>query len=107
MTTTIQTLGPDRAATQIGALPLTAVNLDALTAKQLVGTLPQQAGPPARLLVDCGALHALRTLGISHVVSELLVLRQGGAQVWLRNVGPVLHHCLRTLRLDQIFFLAD
>lgn len=39
MITTLQTLGPDRAATPGGALPLTAVNLDALTAKQLVGTL--------------------------------------------------------------------
>ena len=107
MTTTIQTVVPARASTQLSVLPLTAVNLDALAAKQLVRTMVQQAGPPSRLLVDCGTLRALRTLGISHVVSELLVLRQGGAQVWLRNVSPVLQQCLRALRLDQAFFLAD
>ena len=96
------------APTPANRLPLTAVNLDATTAAQLAPTLVRPAGQlPAQVLVDCGTLQALRTLGVSHVVSELLLLRQSGAQVWLRNVGPVLPQCLRVLRLDHLFLVAE
>ena len=85
-----------------------ALNLDATPAAQLAPTLVQPAGQlPAQVLVDCASLQALRALGVSHVVSELLRLRQSGAQIWLGNVDPVLHHCLRLLRLDPFFLLAE
>lgn len=87
---------------------LTSINLDAVDAQQLARTLAQAAGRPRpQLLIDCGQLQCRRTLGVSHVVSQLLVLRRSGADIWLRNVDPVLHHCLHLLRLDQLFFLTE
>jgi hypothetical protein len=36
-----------------------------------------------------------------------LVLRQGGASVWLRNASPVLQRCLQKLNLTSLFLMAD
>lgn len=108
MTTASQSVGLPLAPAPSRLPPLTPVDLDALTAKQFIQTLlPQLKQPRPQLLVDCGTLHALRQLGISHVVSELLVLRQSGAQVWLRNVDSVLQQCLHMLHLNQLFLLAE
>lgn len=108
MPTASQSVGLPLAPVPPRLPPLTPVDLDALTAKQFVQTLiPQMKQLRPQLLVDCGTLHALRQLGISHVVSELLVLWQSGAQVWLRNVGPVLQQCLHVLHLNQLFLLAE
>lgn len=85
------------------AAPL-LVNLAAVDAAQVVRMLPH---PPAALVVDCGALPCQRTLGVCFLVSQLLVLRQSGATVWLRNASPVLRRCLHTLQLSAVFRLAE
>lgn len=84
---------------------LLPVDLAAVDAGQLVYTLrpPGPGQPPAQLLVDCGALPYQRTLGVCFLVSQLLVLHQSGARVWLRNVSPVLRHCLQLLQLNAFF----
>ncbi len=56
-----------------------------------------------RLLIDCGHLPCLRTHGVAHLVSHLLLLHQAGAKLLLHNVSPSLHHLLRLLRLDTVF----
>ena len=60
--------------------------------------------PP--LYIDCADLVCQRTLGVSHVVSQLLLLRQAGARIWLRNVNAPLRRCLRLLRPEALFHLA-
>ncbi len=78
-----------------------------MTAAQVAGTLPGSPRQPRpRLLIDCGALKCLRTLGVSYVVSELLVLHNAGADVWLHNVDPVLARCLHLLQLSRLFHTA-
>ncbi len=86
-------------------LPL-AVNLDTADMVQLTHLLKQTDGPQPSLLIECGNLDRLRTRGICAVVSQLLVLRQTGALICLRSVGPVLHRALRLLGLDSLFYLA-
>ncbi|UPL47537.1 STAS domain-containing protein [Hymenobacter sublimis] len=71
-------------------------------ARRLVRTLP---GSQPRLRIDCSRLKCLHTLGVSYLASQLLLTRQAGATVVLYNVGPVLEHSLRLLRLDQLFEL--
>ncbi|MBX0289215.1 STAS domain-containing protein [Hymenobacter sp. HSC-4F20] len=71
-------------------------------AHQLVRTQP---GSRPRLLIDCQHLQCLRTLGVSHLVSQLLLARQAGAHVLLSNVGPALQRALCLLRLDEVFEL--
>jgi anti-anti-sigma regulatory factor len=83
---------------------LLPVNLAEVDAAHLVRILAQ---PHMQLLVDCGALPCQRTLGVCFLVSQLLVLRQSGACVWLRNVSPVLQRCLHQLNLTSLFPLAD
>ncbi|AYA36058.1 hypothetical protein D3Y59_02680 [Hymenobacter oligotrophus] len=78
--------------------------MDAVPAVQVARALercPQQPRP--LLLVDAANLKCLRHLGVSHVVSELLVLRKAGAEVWVRNASPALRNCLRLLKLDGVF----
>lgn len=65
------------------------------------------AQPPPRLLVDCGNQPCRRSLGMCYFLSQLLLLRQRGASVWLRNADPQLRRCLRQLGLQAAFFLAD
>ncbi|WP_324677984.1 hypothetical protein [Hymenobacter sp. GOD-10R] len=80
------------------------VDLDAVDTAQLSHALRQHSR--SQFLVDCDNLRCQRTLGISHVVSQLLLLRQSGASVWLRNVNPVLRRCLHLLRLDSFFLIS-
>jgi anti-anti-sigma regulatory factor len=84
-----------------GLLP---VNLAEVDAAHLVRILAQ---PHTQLLVDCATLSCQRTLGICFLVSQLLVLRQGGASVRLRNASPVLRRCLHKLGLSTFFLPVD
>lgn len=85
----------------------TPVDLDKVEALTLLRDLaPRQGLAPPYLLIDCTHLRCLRQLGVSHVVSQLLVLHQGGARVFLGNVDPLLHRCLRLLQLDTLFPLV-
>ena len=59
------------------------------------------------LHIDCGQLRCQRTLGVSHVVSQLLRLRQAGATIRLRNVNAPLRRCLQLLQLGSLFHFVD
>ena len=89
---------------QESVFSLLTIDLDAVDTAQLAHALSQQFRP--QLLVDCENLRCQRTLGISHVVSQLLLLHQSGASIWLRNVNPVLRRCLHLLRLDSFFLIS-
>ena len=80
----------------------TPVDLDEVEVTYLLRDLAPHLAPP-QLLIDCSHLRCLRQLGVSHVVSQLLMLHQGGARVFLCNVDPLLQRCLRLLRLDALF----
>lgn len=85
---------------------ITTIDLDAKNAKQWINTLTkQQALSGLQLVVDCATLKCLRTMGVSHVISQLLVLHKSGTTVWLRNVDPLLHRCLHLLRLHSMFHI--
>lgn len=86
MLTSTQSVVLRRASAQPCLPPLTAVGPNALMAKQF-GQLraPQGKQPRPQPLVDCGTRHTLR---------------QSGAQVWLRNVGPNLRQCFNTLQIN-------
>jgi anti-anti-sigma regulatory factor len=86
------------------APPLLAINLATVDATHLVQILKQQ---PLSLLVDCGALPCQRTLGICFLVSQLLILRQTGSRIHLRNVSSVLQRCLQRLHISSLFTLVD
>ncbi|MGI4760195.1 MAG: hypothetical protein ACRYF0_05785 [Janthinobacterium lividum] len=81
---------------------ITTVNLDNAEAVQRMCGLPNC--PP--LSIDCSRLVCQRTLGVSHVVSQLLLLHRTGARIWLRNVNAPLRRCLHLLRLEALFHLA-
>ncbi|TGD79642.1 STAS domain-containing protein [Hymenobacter wooponensis] len=83
---------------------LMAINLDVVEATQIARALARDAQRPRpQLIVDCGHLKCLRTLGVSHVISELLVLHKAGANILLRNVDPALQRCLSLLKLTRVF----
>ncbi|GAB3876040.1 hypothetical protein GCM10028824_32990 [Hymenobacter segetis] len=65
------------------------------------------APPRGPLVIDCGQLQCQRLRGVAHVVSQLLLLRQAGATVWLRNVNAPLRACLRRLQLSPLFPLDE
>ncbi|MGI4869670.1 MAG: hypothetical protein ACRYFX_00675 [Janthinobacterium lividum] len=97
---------PTILATPATLASFTPVDLDEAEATSLVHDLAQGPEmPPAQLLIDCAHLRCLRQLGVSYVVSQLLVLHQSGARVFLCNVDPLLHRCLRLLRLDALFMV--
>jgi anti-anti-sigma regulatory factor len=80
------------------------VDLDTINATHLAQSLAGATDTPP-LLIDCSALVSLRTLGVSHVVSQLLVLRRAGASIWLHNVQAPLRHCLQLLQLHRLFHI--
>ena len=81
---------------------IATVNLDNAEAVQRLCARPKC--PP--LYIDCSNLVCQRTLGVNHVVSQLLLLHRAGARIWLRNVNAPLRHCLHLLRLEALFHLA-
>jgi len=104
MTTSFQNLEPNN---EQGA-PVTTIDLDAVDVKHVAYFLAQHTETlRPQIVVDCSTLKCLRTLGVSHVISQLLVLHQSGASIWLRNVDPILKRCLRLLRLEPLFLFAD
>ena len=83
---------------------LTPIDLDSVEATLFLRVLTQQPQPtPPHLVIDCSRLKCLRNLGVSHVVSQLLVFHQSGVRVCLCNVQPVLLRCLQLLQLDGLF----
>ena len=78
------------------------VNLDDATAVQRL--CARRQCPP--LYIDCANLACQRTLGVSHVVAQLLLLHRAGARIWLRNVNAPLRRCLHALQLEALFHLA-
>jgi len=80
------------------------IDLNSTDPVQLASRL-HQANPERRpqLLIDCQRLDCLRTRGVSHLVSQLLLTKQAGADVLLYNVGSVLVRTLRLLRLQRVF----
>ncbi|MGI4874560.1 MAG: hypothetical protein ACRYFX_25680 [Janthinobacterium lividum] len=86
------------------ATELLSVNLAAVDAALLARMLLQ---PQPQLLIDCGAQPCRRSLGVCYFLSQLLLLRQRGASVWLCNVDPLLRRHLRQLGLEALFFLAE
>jgi hypothetical protein len=57
--------------------------------------------------VDCHQLSCQRTLGVSHVISQLLLLRRAGAEVWLARVNAPLQRCLQLLHLTPLFYFGE
>jgi anti-anti-sigma regulatory factor len=83
--------------------PLPVINLDEAEAVHEAQLLPR-ATP---LHVDCAHLVCQRNLGVGYVVSQLLLLRQAGATIWLRNVNAPLRRCLHLLSLNALFHFGD
>jgi len=80
---------------------IATVDLDRAFAVQRMCALPHC--PP--LYIDCSKLACQRTLGVSHVVSQLLLLRRAGARIWLHHVNAPLRRCLGLLHLEALFHL--
>jgi anti-anti-sigma regulatory factor len=87
------------------ALPAqgSTVNLDEVATVQLAQALPRNTP----LHIDCSHLTTQRTLGVGHVVSQLLLLHRAGMRIWLRNVNAPLRRCLQLLRLNPLFHFSD
>ena len=80
------------------------VDLDDAQALEVARSLqPHPEAGRRHFLIDCGNLVCQRTLGVNHVVSQLLVLRKAGAVIWLRNVNATLGRCLKVLQLNSLF----
>ncbi|GAB3637944.1 hypothetical protein GCM10027422_35340 [Hymenobacter arcticus] len=86
------------------ATALLLVNLAAVDAA-LLDRMRRQ--PQPQLLINCGMQPCRRGLGVCHFLSQLLLLRQRGASVWLCNVDPLLRRCLQQLGLAASFFLTE
>lgn len=88
--------------------PLTTLSLDETAAIEAAcAQLRSSPLPHPQLHIDCGHLRCQRTLGVSHVVSQLLRLRQAGASIWLRNANAPLQRCLQLLQLSSLFHFVD
>ncbi|WP_426059762.1 hypothetical protein [Hymenobacter sp. B1770] len=88
----------------------TFIDLDVPDSVRAACASAQALGPaPHRpsLHVDCHHLRSQRTLGVSHVVSQLLLLRRGGTAVWLHRVNAPLRRCLRLLHLHSLFYFVE
>jgi len=97
---------PNRSTTWPPATPPAQgrlVSLDEATTAQLTQTLPRSIP----LHIDCSQLTSQRTLGVGHVVSQLLLLHRTGVSIWLRNVNAPLRRCLQLLRLSPLFHFSD
>jgi anti-anti-sigma regulatory factor len=87
---------------------ITALNLDEVDAVHWARTLalnPTQPRP--QLHIDCSSLKCQRTLGVSHVISQLLLLHKTGASIWLANVNAPLRRCLQLVQLGRVFHLPE
>ncbi|KAA9338599.1 hypothetical protein F0P96_07170 [Hymenobacter busanensis] len=85
------------------------VNFNAIAPVELARTLAQDPDiqrKPLYVLIDCDDVRCLRTHGVCHFVSQLLLMRRAGVQIMLHNVGNTLARALRLLHLDVVFELA-
>ena len=88
--------------------PPATLNLDETAAIEATCVHLRSSSPTsAQLHIDCGQLRCQRTLGVSHVVSQLLRLRQAGASIWLRNANAPLRRCLQLLQVGPLFHFVD
>jgi anti-anti-sigma regulatory factor len=84
------------------------LNLDETAAiEALCVQLYQSPQALASLYIDCKQLRCQRTLGVSHVISQLLRLRQAGASIWLHNVNAPLRRCIQLLQLASLFHFVE
>jgi hypothetical protein len=97
-------VSPNSQLVEPAATALLPVSLAAIDAALLARMLRQ---PYPQLLIDCQAQPCRRNVGVCYFLSQLLLLRQGGASVWLCHVDARLRSYLRQLRLESVFFLAD
>jgi len=81
--------------------PLDLDAVDAVQTARLLKMNPQHSRP--HFFIDCSSLTCQRNMGVSYVVSQLLLLHQAGASIWLRRVNAPLRHCLQLLQLTQLF----
>ena len=104
----MKTSHPSLLPTSHGGTPVIEVDLDNVDAVLLARLLPQSPEQPRpQFLIDCGHLLCQRTLGVNHVVSQLLLLRKAGATIWLRNVNATLRRCLNLLQLGPLLHMAE
>ncbi|TDN37254.1 hypothetical protein E4631_25150 [Hymenobacter sp. UV11] len=88
--------------------PIATLDLDQTAAvQQMCAQLRHAPLFQPALHIDCGQLRCQRTLGVSHVVSQLLLLHRAGASIWLRNVNVPLRRCLLLLQLGSLFHFVD
>lgn len=84
--------------------PLVKLTIDPSNPERFARTLSRCATlRHPRLLINCTYLPCLRTHGVAHLVSSLLLLHQSSAKVLLHHVSPALHRYLHLLRLDGVF----
>lgn len=81
------------------ASPVPHLPLAALTTNWVA--LPDQ--PPALLHLDCSAPPYQCPQGVCHQISQLLLLRRAGVEVWLHQVHPLLAHSLHQLKVASLF----
>ena len=82
---------------------LIRLNFDPTNPTRFARTLTRCAAlSRPRLLINCEHLVCLRTHGVAHFVSHLLLLHHSGATVILYNVSPALFRLLHLLRLDTV-----
>ena len=86
------------------ATALIPVSLAAIDAALLAQLLLQ---PHPQVLIDCQAQPCRQNVGVCYFLSQLLMLRQQGASVWLSNVDASLRSNLRQLGLEAAFLLVD
>ena len=96
MSSFVSPLWPSNASITVPA----TINLDEPNAVLRARTQPLGA---LAVHIDCARLTCQRTLGVGHVVSQLLLLHRTGAHVWLRNVNEPLRRCLRLVCLTPLF----
>ena len=87
--------------------PPVTLNLDETAAIEATCAQLRSSARAMPLHIDCGQLRCQHTLGVSHVVSQLLRLRQAGASIWLRNVNAPLRRCLQLLQVGSLFHFVD
>ncbi|RTQ49300.1 hypothetical protein EJV47_14260 [Hymenobacter gummosus] len=75
-------------------------------ARRLVQNAAGTRPGPLCLLIDCRQLQCLRTHGLGHFASQLLLIRLLGVGLLLHHVAPPLARRLRLLRLDTVLELA-
>ncbi|GAA4376909.1 STAS domain-containing protein [Hymenobacter koreensis] len=85
---------------------LIPVNFNAIEPVELARSLAQDPDiqrKPLYVLIDCQHLTCLRTRGVCHFFSQLLLMRRAGVEVVLDNVNGLLARMLRLCRLDTLF----